>query len=185
MSSTDFIDYTTETAPERSRGALQATADKFGFVPSAMARMAASPAATTAFGRLLALWDATSFSPIERETLAMTMGHYAGCHVCLALHSALLARSTAPELLAALREQRTLPDARLEALRTFTLVLLDRRGAASDAELAAFLDAGFTKEQALELVIGIATYVLSTFANRLTRASVDAPFAAFAIAPAA
>lgn len=186
MSSTDFIEYTAASAPEGSRAALRATAEKFGFVPAAMARMAASPTLIAAFGRLHALWDAGSFSPAERETLAMTMAHYAECHVCLALHSALLARAgTPPELLAALRENRSLPDARLDALRSFTLAILERRGQATDAELSAFLAAGYTKEQALELVVGVATYVLSTFVNRLTRAPVDAPFAAFATSPAA
>src|SRR5689334_3023921 len=110
MTTHQFIEHTIETAPERSRGALQATADKLGFVPSAMARLAASPAATGAFGRMIALWDATSFSPMERETLAMTMAHYAGCHVCLALHSAMLTKMGATaEMLGALRERRALP----------------------------------------------------------------------------
>jgi alkylhydroperoxidase family enzyme len=38
---------------------------------------------------------------------------------------------------------------------------------------AAFLAAGFTRAQALELLVGVGTYVMSTFSNRLTQAAVD------------
>ena len=38
---------------------------------------------------------------------------------------------------------------------------------------AGFLAAGFTARHALEAVLGVATYTLSTFANRLVRAPVD------------
>jgi len=43
--------------------------------------------------------------------------------------------------------------------------------AVSDAELDAFLAHGYTRQNALEVVLGIGTYTVSTFANRLTRAS--------------
>lgn len=42
-----------------------------------------------------------------------------------------------------------------------------------DATLVAFLDHGFTRQNALEVVLGVGTYTLSTFANRLTRAPAD------------
>jgi len=53
-----------------------------------------------------------------------------------------------------------------------------------DADLATFTAAGFTTRQALEVVLGIGAYTLSTFANRLTRAPLDEPMTPFAWAPA-
>ncbi len=47
------------------------------------------------------------------------------------------------------------------------------RGQVSDVELQAFFDAGFQQRHALDVVVGVAAYTLSTFANRLTRAPVD------------
>ncbi|MFF2568445.1 hypothetical protein [Streptomyces sp. NPDC058084] len=41
----------------------------------------------------------------------------------------------------------------------------------ADAELDAFLAHGYTRGNALEVVLGIGTYTISTFANRLTRAA--------------
>ncbi len=54
-------------------------------------------------------------------------------------------------------------------LSTFLLALLERRGAVDEHLLAAFLDAGFTHAQAFETVLGVATYTLTTFANRVDR----------------
>lgn len=182
-----FVDHTVDSAPEASRSALRATREKFGFVPSAMARLAESPSVVAAFGRLVAIWESASLGHLEREVVTLTVAHYAGCEVCMAIHSSILTRSlpdTADSgTLDALRAQTPLADARLEALRRFTNVILATRGDAPDAELHAFLAAGFSKQQALDVVLGVGTYTLSTFANRLTRATLDAPLAAFAWRP--
>ena len=42
--------------------------------------------------------------------------------------------------------------------------------ATAEQELAEFLDAGFTTRNALEVVLGIGTYTMSTLGNRLVRA---------------
>jgi hypothetical protein len=55
-------------------------------------------------------------------------------------------------------------------LWTFTLRVLETSGEVPDDELTEFLAAGFTKRNALEVVLGIGTYTMSTLANRLVRA---------------
>jgi len=176
-----FVDHTPETAPDASRAALRATATHLGFLPSAMARLAESPAAVAAFGRLMALWDTCSLALVEREVVTLTIAHRAGCEVCVAMHSAIMTRSVSDApLLAALRAQTPLADARLEALRQFTRAVLASHGGVSDGELRAFLAAGFSRQQALDVVLGVGTYTLTTTANRLTRATLDAPLQPFA-----
>jgi len=178
--STLFSDHTIETAPSETVPALKGTLAKFGFVPAAMARLAESPSATEGFLRILAIFERSSLGPVEREVLAMTVGHEVGCEVCVALHSAALSRdpSTLP-LVEPLRHQASLADPRLEALRLFTRRAMAGGGHVPELQLQAFLDAGFTTRQALDVVLGIATYTLSTFANRLTGAPLDPPFEVF------
>jgi hypothetical protein len=48
------------------------------------------------------------------------------------------------------------------------------------AAAPAFLASGYTKQNALEVVLGIGTYTMSTLANRLTGAPVDDALRAFA-----
>ena len=74
---------------------------------------------------------------------------------------------------------------RLEALRRFTVAVLDHRGAVPDEELDAFLAAGWQPRHALDVVLGVGTYTISTFANRLTGAPLDPPLSAYAWEPAA
>ena len=62
----------------------------------------------------------------------------------------------------------------------FTLRALDTAGDVGDEAMRAFLSAGYTPRNALEVVLGIATYTLSTLANRLTGAPVDPELARFA-----
>jgi alkylhydroperoxidase family enzyme len=53
-------------------------------------------------------------------------------------------------------------------------------GDVGDQALAEFLARGYTGQNALEIVLGIGTYTMSTLFNRLTGAPVDAELAAFA-----
>ena len=59
----------------------------------------------------------------------------------------------------------------LEAVRRFTLAVLATSGAVDDDAMTAFLASGYTAANALEVVLGIGTYTMSTLANRLTGAS--------------
>lgn len=65
-------------------------------------------------------------------------------------------------------------------LRTFTLAVLHEAGQIGQTAVDAFLTQGFTARAALDVVLGIGTYTMSTLANRLTGAPLDEPFTAFA-----
>ena len=67
-------------------------------------------------------------------------------------------------------------DKKLEALRLFTHKMVDQRGVLNEGELDAFLAAGYTPENALEVVLGIAMKTLSNYANHLMDTPIDAPF---------
>jgi AhpD family alkylhydroperoxidase len=180
-----FVDHTVETAPEAARRTLAATEKRVGYLPVAVGRLAEAPLLLDGFLKLSAMFEATSLDPLARETLIMTMATRNACHVCVAMHTAKLEQLDAdPALVTALRDGKPLPDARLQAVRDFTLTVLDTAGEVPDESLAAFTSAGFTTRQALEVVLGIGTYTMSTLANRLTRAPLDEPMTPFAWAPA-
>ncbi|MGW2474544.1 carboxymuconolactone decarboxylase family protein [Streptomyces sp. NPDC001665] len=181
MPATAFPDHTLESAPAAARSSLAAIAQKQGFLPSAAARMAMSPEVLSGFLRMHALFESTTLDQLSREVLSMTMATRNGCHVCVAMHTGILtALEAEPALLAALRAGTPLPDERLEAMRQFILAVLGANGAVDDATVEAFTAHGYTARNALEVTLGIATYTLSTFANRMTGAPVDGPPARFA-----
>ena len=66
----------------------------------------------------------------------------------------------------AVREGHAIEDERLQALRAFVEAAIETRGKVGDETMESFLTAGFTQEQAMEALIGIATKALSnTFAR--------------------
>lgn len=176
----NFIPHTIESAPAPVRSALEAARKKFGGVPAPLARLAESPTAVAAFHALLAHFEASSLTPAEREVVTFVVATTNACHYCVALHSRLAAAVLDDATIAALRrgassdEDGALSEPRLEAVRRFTRAVLASRGDVPDADRAAFAAAGFGARQALDVVVGVATYTLSTFANRLTRAPLDA-----------
>ncbi|MFF1694772.1 carboxymuconolactone decarboxylase family protein [Streptomyces sp. NPDC058257] len=166
-----FAEHTVETAPEGSRAAMERTAAASGKTPSAVARLAESPELLNGFLELSASFERTTLDPVAREVVIMTVAVRNDCHICVIMHTGKLRKLGADtELIAALREGRALGDERLEAVRQFTLEVLATAGGVGDAGLKGFLAAGHTERNALEVVMGIGTYTMSTLANRLTRA---------------
>ena len=179
-----FTEHSIESAPPAARRFMTATRDHLGYLPAGMARMAASPQLMDGFLRLTAIFENTTLEPVAREVVVMTMATRNRCHICVAMHTArLTALGADPGLIEALRDPdraEPLPDERLDAVRVFTLRILDTAGDVGDHALQDFLAAGYTSQNALEVVLGIGTYTMSTLANRLTGAPVDDQLAAYA-----
>jgi len=174
-----FPSLTVDNAPTAARGMLAASQQKFGFLPSPVARGAHAPGVLKHLLASFAAYDATSLSPLEREVVAMTVAFENGCHYCMAMHTALQAGEAAA-IVAALRSGDPLPDAKLDALRAYARALVLGRGHVATALAEAFAAAGYSRAQALEVVLGVSVYTLSTFMNIVTDAPLDAPFGAFA-----
>jgi AhpD family alkylhydroperoxidase len=176
-----FTQHTIESAPPASRRAMAAVAGKQGYLPAGVGLLAESPEVLEGFLRMSGMFDACTLDPVAREVVIMTVAVRNGCHLCVAMHTARLgALGADPELTADLRVGARLADARLEAVRAFTCRVLDTAGEVGEESLNEFLGHGFTRRNALEIVLGIGTYTLSTLANRLTGAPVDEELRAFA-----
>jgi AhpD family alkylhydroperoxidase len=181
-----FTEYTIESAPPAARKFMTATRNHLGYVPAGLARMAASPQLLDGFSKLTAIFDRSTLDPVAREVVIMTVATRNGCHICVAMHTArLTALGASPDLIAALRDAVLLPDEHLDALRVFTLRVLDTAGDVGGQALRDFLAHGYTSQNALEVALGIGTYTMSTLANRLTGAPVDDQLAAYAWHPKA
>ena len=181
IASPAFPALTVNSAPPAARPILAASARQFGFLPSPVARAAHAPVALKHLLAGFAAFDQTSLAPVEREVVAMTVAWEIECHYCMAMHSAILSgEADAGPLVAALRDGHALDDERLEALRRYVRAVVRHRGSVPDRDATALRSAGFGDAQALEIVLGIGVYLLSTLLNKVTGAELDAPFAAFA-----
>ena len=169
MSTDYFPAHTTDSAPASARAAMTAVAAKMGGLPAPVALMSTSPELLQAFLRASALFEHATLDGLSREVVVLTIAVHNDCHVCIGMHtSELLAAGGTEDLATALRDQQELHEPRFEALRTFTLTVMSSAGKVDDDDLRRFIDAGYTPRNALEVVLAIGTYTLSTFANRMT-----------------
>ncbi|MEU8892150.1 carboxymuconolactone decarboxylase family protein [Streptomyces sp. NPDC048442] len=163
-----FAEHTVDTAPAGSVKAMEGIVKNLGFLPSMTARQSESPELLNGFLRMSALFESVTLEPVAREVLIMTVAARNECGFCVRMHAGKLEElGVGADVVEALEGQQPLEDDALEAVRVFTHAVMDRAGAVSDAQLEAFYAHGYSKRQALEVVLGIGTYTLSTFANRL------------------
>ncbi|AIG05026.1 alkylhydroperoxidase [Pseudomonas fluorescens] len=174
-----FPQHTPESAPEAARDKLQAGKKRFGFVPNLYAHLAEAPPALDAYFDLSNQFDKTSFSLIERQVVMLAASAENGCEFCVAAHSMMARKmAKAPDAVVdALRARGTLPDPKLQALAAFTRTMVQERGWVVGAPLEAFLAAGYTPRQALEVVLGVTMKTLSNYANHLTGTTTNPEFA--------
>jgi len=121
----------------------------------------------------------SGFTPAEQEVVLLAVSRENGCTYCVAAHSFIADKmSGVPEAVTnAIRDGQPIPDARLAALHDFTRTMVIKRGLPDKTDVSAFLAAGYSERQILEVVLAIAVKTLSNYANHLFHTPVDGMFA--------
>lgn len=171
---TDFTAYTVDTAPAAARPIFEGVKAAFGFVPNLQSYMAESPELLAGYTALWDLFSKTSLTAHEQQVVYLTANFENECHYCMAGHTTLAKMQKMDAgVIAALRAGTPLPDARLEALHRFATLVVRNRGWVDTAEVDAFLAAGFTRQNVLEVVLGVATKVMSNYTNHIVHTPLD------------
>ena len=167
---TEFQLHTRETAPEAAKDTLKGIEDKYGFVPNLFGKLAEAPQALEAYLAVNDLFEKTSFSDTERNVILLAASVYNQCEFCVSVHS-FIAKNMAnvdAKIVEALRNGDKLPDAKLNALAEFTRSVVHERGWVDDDAVNRFLEAGYSKRQVLEVVLGVSLKTLSNYSNHIT-----------------
>jgi len=173
----DFPIYTIDTAPEKSKAALVHAKQTFGFIPNLEGIFAQAPALLKGSVALWDLFETTSFSPIEQQVIYLTANYEHECHYCMAAHSGLAKMiGMSADDIQALRNGTALSDLKLQALRHFTQRMIQARGWVDEREIEAFLAAGYTQQQLLEVILGIAIKIMHNYTNHIAKTPLDKPF---------
>jgi uncharacterized peroxidase-related enzyme len=174
---TKFNIHTIESAPEGSKPILEQLKKQVGFLPNLAATMAESPALLEAFTTLRKINSQTSLTPIEREAVAITVSFNNNCTYCVAAHSTFAKMNGIQEDdLNKLRAGQAPTDPRLQALTTLAQQLVSKRGFLSEEDLKAFLEAGFTPAQALEVLVTVSMTTIANYTHNITGVPVDDAF---------
>jgi AhpD family alkylhydroperoxidase len=107
-----------------------------------------------AYRNLTELIGNLSLSPIEQQVVMLAAAYENNCGSCLAVYSIVAARAGVPKpILTALLCGSTLPESKLEALRSFMVEVIRSRGLVSDKGIEDFLAAGYARQNVLEVVL--------------------------------
>jgi AhpD family alkylhydroperoxidase len=166
---TRFELHSVETAPEGAKAALAAVTKAWGFTPKLQATLAESPAALIGYDTLFGLVAQSTLTPVEQQVAFQVVNVFHGCEYCTMGHT-YLSRAAGMEeaTVQALRAGELPADPKLAALARFTRAVVEARGHAGDAAVDAFVAAGFTRANVLEVVTVIATKTISNYTNHLT-----------------
>lgn len=174
---------TLETADAKAKPLLEQANETLGFVPNMYEGMAKAPGVLDTYLHGYALFRQDSgFAPPEQEVVFLTISWLNGCGYCMSAHSMLADKmSQVPaEVLEAIRNGQPIPDERLAALAAFTKVMFETRGMPGEADVEAFLAAGFEEQHVLQIVLALAVKTLSNYANHVNHPPVDEAFADYA-----
>lgn len=174
---TDFPSHDLETAPEASKPLLEKSQAAFGRLPGLHKVMSESPQLLEGYQVLHHLFTQTEFDADELTVVWQTINVENECHYCVPAHTGIAKMmKVSDELSNALRDEAPLGNAKLEALRTFTLRMLRSRGNPSPAEMQEFLDAGYGHRAVLDVVLGLAQKTMSNYVNHVAQTPVDEVF---------
>jgi uncharacterized peroxidase-related enzyme len=162
------------TAPAGSADILKDVQKAWGFVPNLHRVLAESPAALEAYATLWTIAEKTSFTPVERNIVYLSIIYENECVYCMAGHTNLSRMAKVDEAaIAAVREGRPIADAKLEALRHFAALVTRNRGVVSPADVEAFKAAGYDKRAILDVLVLAATKLISNYTNHLAETPLD------------
>ena len=165
----EFELHTVESAPAGSKEALAAVQETQGMIPNNMRALANSPSALKAYlGVVGPLFENGALSPAEQCVVQMAVSREHGCQFCVPFYTFFSSHVGLDDsVVSAIRDGDAIPDAKLAALAEFAVALVRERGKVAEEQVDAFFAAGFTKEQVLDVLGGIAAKTYINYLNQL------------------
>ncbi|QPF83808.1 carboxymuconolactone decarboxylase family protein [Bradyrhizobium genosp. L] len=125
------------------------------------------------YSTLWGIAEKTNITPQERNIVYLAI-YENECTYCMAGHTNLSRMAKIGNAaIAAVRDGRSIADAKLEALRQFAAKVTRRRGVVGEADVAAFKAAGYDNEAVLDRLVLAATELISNYTKHLAQTPND------------
>lgn len=167
---------TRDEVSENNQAIFDNLNSKLGFVPNLYATFAHSE---TALGDYLALQNRkSSLKAKEREVINLVVSQVNECEYCLAAHTALgKMNGFTDEQILEIRTGEATFDAKIDALANFVKDITINRSKPSESALSRLLDAGYNKENLIDINMVIGDKIVSNFIHGSGQFEVDFPAA--------
>jgi alkylhydroperoxidase family enzyme len=176
-----FSLHTIASAPEASKPALEQLRQAFGTIPNLAAVMANSPKLVNALVGVFQQVHSSSLTEQEIQIVLLTDAIANHSTYAVAFHTALsLQQGVSADDSEAIRARLVPENPRFAALSTLAKTLIEKRGHVSKEELDAFLVAGFSQEQILEVIAVVAASTITNYAGTIADPPLEDQFQRFA-----
>lgn len=178
---TNFPLHTIESAPDRSKPALEQLQSSFGMIPNILGAMATSPVLINTLVGMFANVHGGSFTEAQVQIVLLTDAVTNASSWAVAFHTTLaLKEGIDPADVQAIREGRLPKDSKFAALSALAKTMIEKRGHLDDSDINRFLAAGFDKEHLLEVIAAVAASTITNYTGSITNPPLEAPFQAHA-----
>lgn len=147
-----------------------------GFVPNIYATLATSEYALKNF---LDFANAkSSLKTKEKEVINLAVSELNQCQYCLSAHTVIAGMNGfTPTQINELRSGAAPFDSKLDALAKLSRNIAENRGATSSTVLEGFFNAGWTKENLMDVINQVGEITITNYAHKTTEVPVDFPAA--------
>ena len=178
-----FQIHTIETAPEATKDAIKAVQQANGFIPNLIGVLANAPAALETYRTVSGINGRNSLTAEEREVVQITAAVVNGCGFCVAGHTkiALKLLKMPTEVVEAIRATARIDyNPKLDTLARFTLAVILQKAKLTQAQLKSFFEAGYTQQQAIEVILGVSLATLCNYVNNIAETPINPELQDFA-----
>jgi uncharacterized peroxidase-related enzyme len=164
-----------ENSTGKTHDLLTAVQKKLGMVPNMTRVMVNSPAVLEAYIGFSGALDGGSLNAKMRERIALGSAEANQCDYCLAAHSTIgqLVGLNEAEILESRRAQAA--DTKPAAALQFSRVLIEKRGAVTEADVDAARKGGLTNGEIAEVVALTALNIFTNYLNTAFQVDIDFP----------
>jgi uncharacterized peroxidase-related enzyme len=166
----------TEQAPEKSQPLLAAVQKQLGTVPNLFRIVANSPAALEGYLGLSGALGKGVLAAKTRERIALAIAEVNECGYCLSAHTYIarnLAKLDDAEITA--NRNGASNDVKADAAVRFAVKLARGRGQASDADIAALKQSGYSDAEIVEIIAHVALNTFTNYVNEALKTEIDFP----------
>lgn len=178
-----FPIHSIETAPEAAKEALQAVQNANGFIPNLIGVLANAPTALETYRTVGGINGRNSLTAEEREVVQITAAVVNGCGFCVAGHTKISQKllKMPQEIIDALRATARIEShPKYDTLARFTLAVMLQKAKLTEAQLAEFYSAGYTQQNALDVILGVSLATLCNYANNIAETPINPELQDFA-----
>jgi alkylhydroperoxidase family enzyme len=178
---TNFPVQTMESAPERSKPALQQLQSAFGMIPNLIGAMSTSPVLINSLVGLFGNVHGGSFTEAQVQVVLLTDAVTNASTWAVAFHTTLALKEGIDAAdVEAIRDDRLPKEPKYAALSALAKTMIEKRGRLSDQDVERFLAAGFGKDHLLEVIAAVAASTITNYTGNITKPPLEAPFQAHA-----